>query len=98
MTVRPCIEPDCPNLTTGTRCAVHQKEANAAKQRRGLAGRPTWPGTRRQVLKRDGWRCTSCGSPFSLHVHHRNGNRNDDRMENLVTLCSHCHTGVHASA
>jgi hypothetical protein len=32
-----------------------------------------------------------------LHVHHRDGNRNNNDPANLVTLCGHCHACVHAA-
>jgi 5-methylcytosine-specific restriction endonuclease McrA len=28
---------------------------------------------------------------YRLEVHHLNGKRGDDRMENLITLCRDCH-------
>jgi len=30
-----------------------------------------------------------------LVIHHINGNRNDDRLENLISLCDECHFEVH---
>lgn len=36
---------------------------------------------------RDAW----LGKPLSLHVDHRNGNRTDNRLENLRFLCPNCH-------
>ena len=32
--VRPCIEPDCPRLTRGTRCAEHQRQHDRARNAR----------------------------------------------------------------
>ena len=52
---------------------------------------------RRQVLKRDGYRCSRCGSSFGVAVHHR-GKRSlgrDDRPDNLETLCGPCHAAEH---
>jgi 5-methylcytosine-specific restriction endonuclease McrA len=51
----------------------------------------------RAVLERDGWRCQICGERRGLEVHHirfrsRGGG---NREENLITLCSECHTRVH---
>jgi 5-methylcytosine-specific restriction endonuclease McrA len=50
-----------------------------------------------QVLRRDGWRCQSCGAMSNLEVHHkqfrsRSGN---DSEQNLITLCSTCHAQTH---
>ena len=52
---------------------------------------------RKQVLRRDGWRCQVCGSRLNLQVHHkqmRSQQGSDDDL-NLVTLCSACHEMAH---
>ncbi|MDH6126184.1 HNH endonuclease [Kitasatospora sp. GP82] len=56
------------------------------------------------ILERDGLQCRNCGQKpgapgVSLQVHHilpvhQGGDNSDD---NLVTLCSHCHGGRHAT-
>jgi 5-methylcytosine-specific restriction endonuclease McrA len=50
-----------------------------------------------QVLRRDGWRCQQCGSRTNLQVHHikPRTQAGDDVEENLITLCSECHRGLH---
>jgi 5-methylcytosine-specific restriction endonuclease McrA len=52
---------------------------------------------RQQVLRRDGWRCQSCGSMSNLEVHHQQfrSHYGDDSEKNLITLCTHCHVGFH---
>lgn len=58
-----------------------------------------WPMIRRQVLQRDGYRCTNCGKPVTgrnAHVHHRQKLRCIKRRQahlwdNLDTLCPACH-------
>ena len=52
---------------------------------------------RNQVLRRDGWRCQSCGTISNLEVHHKEfrSQSGDDSEENLITLCTTCHTSVH---
>ena len=54
---------------------------------------------RSQVLRRDSWRCQSCGSMSNLEVHHKNfrSHSGDDSESNLVTLCNACHAAVHRS-
>ena len=54
---------------------------------------------RQWVLRRDGWRCQSCGSMSNLEVHHKLflSHSGDDSEENLITLCDHCHKLVHAN-
>ena len=53
----------------------------------------------RSVLKRDGWRCQSCGSSAGLEVHHiaPRSKLGDDVEENLITLCWHCHRQIHST-
>jgi 5-methylcytosine-specific restriction endonuclease McrA len=52
---------------------------------------------RNQVLHRDGWRCQSCGTMSNLEVHHKEfrSHSGDDSSQNLITLCTSCHTSVH---
>ena len=54
---------------------------------------------RNQVLRRDSWRCQSCGTMSNLEVHHKEfrSQSGDDSEQNLITLCSGCHTVVHRS-
>jgi 5-methylcytosine-specific restriction endonuclease McrA len=52
---------------------------------------------RHEVLRRDGWRCQSCGALSNLEVHHRElrSQSGDDAEHNLITLCTRCHSIVH---
>ena len=52
---------------------------------------------RQQILSRDSWRCQSCGKMSNLEVHHGNfrSHAGADSEENLITLCTACHTRVH---
>jgi 5-methylcytosine-specific restriction endonuclease McrA len=52
---------------------------------------------RQQILRRDGWRCQSCGTMSNLEVHHREfrSHSGADSDENLITLCAACHARVH---
>lgn len=67
-----------------------------ARKRRAIA-------LRHQLLERDNWTCQKCGAtPFNtsgtkLEVHHRRHVQHggDNAEENLITLCSFCHAGVH---
>jgi 5-methylcytosine-specific restriction endonuclease McrA len=50
-----------------------------------------------RVLERDQWRCQKYGLLENLQVHHkiRRSQLGDDKLENLVTLRSHCHMEEH---
>jgi 5-methylcytosine-specific restriction endonuclease McrA len=54
---------------------------------------------RQQILRRDSWRCQSCGTTSNLEVHHRElrSHSGADSEENLITLCTVCHAAVHRS-
>ena len=53
---------------------------------------------RQQVLRRDGWRCQSCGTMSNLEVHHKQfrSHSGHDSEENLITLCVACHAQMHS--
>jgi ATP-dependent DNA helicase RecQ len=52
---------------------------------------------RQQILRRDGWRCQSCGTMSNLEVHHKEfrSHSGADSGENLITLCAVCHGRAH---
>ncbi len=52
---------------------------------------------RQEVLRRDGWRCQSCGTMSNLEVHHKEfrSRSGDDSDLNLITLCAQCHAEMH---
>jgi ATP-dependent DNA helicase RecQ len=52
---------------------------------------------RNQVLRRDCWRCQSCGTMSNLEVHHQDfrSHSGSDSEQNLITLCTACHAAVH---
>jgi ATP-dependent DNA helicase RecQ len=52
---------------------------------------------RQQILRRDGWRCQSCGAMSNLEVHHKQfrSHSGNDSEENLITMCTACHAIAH---
>jgi len=50
---------------------------------------------RRKALEEYGERCMYCGSGEKIEVHHKNGDRNDNRLRNLIPLCKKCHRKLH---
>jgi 5-methylcytosine-specific restriction endonuclease McrA len=54
---------------------------------------------RQQVLRRDGWRCQSCGSMSRLEVPDKQfrSHSGHDSEDNLITLCFTCHKSVHGA-
>jgi 5-methylcytosine-specific restriction endonuclease McrA len=53
---------------------------------------------RNSILRRDGWRCQSCGSRVGLEVHNitPRSKLGPDAEKNLITLYWACHRQVHS--
>lgn len=63
-------------------------------------------GNYKKCLKRDGNKCTTCGSTRDLVVHHKDKTgmksagsykKSNNSMGNLITLCRGCHSRLHNS-
>jgi 5-methylcytosine-specific restriction endonuclease McrA len=56
-----------------------------------------WKVLKRQIHRRDGYRCRLCGRDGAqLHVHHRTyATYAEERLEDLITLCRSCHEHFH---
>ena len=54
---------------------------------------------RERALKKYGAVCFSCGftNLLALEVHHKDKNRDNNSIENLVVLCANCHRIAHGS-
>ena len=50
--------------------------------------------TKLRVKMRDCWRCTRCGNPDKLRVHHKKGMKSH-AMKDLITICLDCHKAEH---
>jgi ATP-dependent DNA helicase RecQ len=59
--------------------------------------RISYENLRQQILRRDGWRCQSCGAMANLEVHHKEfrSHSGGDSEGNLITLCVDCHKTAH---
>jgi len=53
------------------------------------------PGYRELCLTEHGEQCIRCGSATGIVAHHINGDRSDNRIENLAPLCGNCHAVWH---
>lgn len=88
----------CGKLVTGNkvkRCLECRKEI----QRSLMIGKvgllsPRWKNGIRSYHKNKKNYCENCGSISSLLVHHKDGNRLNNNLSNLMTCCSRCHQGV----
>ena len=54
--------------------------------------KPVWT---TRALERDNSKCIECGSENSLVVHIIDGDEKNHHLNNLMTLCRHCHAEVH---
>lgn len=54
---------------------------------------------RKDIYKRDGYRCALCDSTRFLQIHHNipRGQGGTDSPHNLITLCSDCHALAHGA-
>lgn len=46
---------------------------------------------RESILKRDGYKCSDCGSTKNLEIHHIDGDRSNNNSDNAKTVCQDCH-------
>jgi hypothetical protein len=60
---------------------------------------PDWDERRDLVGARDSYECAECGAG-NIHTHHRRALKDGgtNRPENLVSLCSYCHSQAHGGA
>ncbi len=61
---------------------------------------PEWKRLALAARTRDQWTCQDCGQRRrqwgkSLHVHHVDGDKLNDDMSNLISLCARCHSERH---
>ena len=58
----------------------------------------TWADKRNLALERDSYKCSICGNPNNLQVHHLCYPRTlgTEPISDLMTLCEHCHKDLEA--
>jgi hypothetical protein len=56
----------------------------------------SYSGYREKAIEEYGEVCKGCGSTEDVLVHHKNGDRSDNSLSNLIPLCNACHGKVHA--
>ena len=103
---KPCAYPGCPNLTDGTYCDKHRKEARRQYDQYERAadvhkkyGR-SWKRVRNSYIKEHPF-CEECFKDGKMvlaeEVHHilpvSRGGTNE--VSNLMALCQSCHTKMH---
>lgn len=49
-------------------------------------------GIKTPICEQCGWSKTASDGRIPLELHHRNGNRHDNQLENLQILCPNCHS------
>ncbi len=58
---------------------------------------------RKALLKYQGGKCANCRKPFAKMrvrpiLHHKNLNPKDNRLSNIILVCSNCHDRIHQKA
>lgn len=81
------------------RAMAEFKRKKAIEKEKRLARIPDWQQIRKCALDRDAYVCRICGADATeerLDVHHVDWDRTNNKMRNLVTLCSPCHVAIHS--
>jgi hypothetical protein len=50
---------------------------------------------REMILNKFENKCVVCGKEEGLHIHHKDGNPENNRMDNILVLCGVCHKKIH---
>ena len=51
---------------------------------------------RKACFQSHGQECFACSSADDVQVHHLDGDRNNNDLDNLIPLCRQCHTKLHS--
>ncbi|NTV23487.1 MAG: HNH endonuclease [Nanoarchaeota archaeon] len=50
---------------------------------------------KRQVYKRDGYKCMKCGSKDDVWIHHIDHDQTNNEMTNLISMCNRCNSKMY---
>lgn len=53
------------------------------------------PEEKEAILRKFDNKCAVCGKTEGLHIHHKDGNSKNNRIDNLTVLCGICHKKIH---
>ncbi len=84
---RTCNNPVGPESTI----FCHEHYPHILELHRKKHDQQVFDGNREIVLERDNHQCTLCYSVKRLEVHHKNEDRKNNGLDNLVTICHSCH-------
>jgi len=89
-----CIEPDCWNVTAGTRCAEHERAYQRARNLR--RGKVRTPQAAYRKVSLDGKQCACCGTTADLTRHHVDPIASGRMGGLLVAMCRRCNSSIGA--
>ena len=78
-------------------CQVRSRQRNQEPAKLSRSS-PEYKRARDQAKKRDHYRCTQCGYGGYVEAHHIDHNPLNNHINNLTTLCRHCHGGARVSS
>ena len=99
------ITDDLPDSGVVTSTANQRSNSNREPELSESALPEDWQQRRADVFDRDDWSCRCCGleargdGNVELHAHHVDprSEGGSDALENLLTLCRHCHRKLHGN-
>lgn len=70
---------------------IERQEAKNPMWKGGISGGYAYRITKENLIQK----CCLCEATKFLCVHHKNENRKDNRLENLMIVCKSCHAKIH---